>query len=92
MGVMLLSFWLLSQATSRGIHMGTAYAVWTGIGATGTAILGMILFKEPRDLVRLGCLALIIVGVVGLKLWSPSQEKPSPDAGAAAAENLSAEG
>jgi quaternary ammonium compound-resistance protein SugE len=71
MAVMLLSFWLLSQATSRGIHMGTAYAVWTGIGAIGTAILGMILFHEPRDAVRLGCLTLIIVGVLGLKLFSP---------------------
>jgi quaternary ammonium compound-resistance protein SugE len=88
MGVMLLSFWLLSQATSRGIHIGTAYAVWTGIGATGTAIVGMILFKEPRDVIRLACLALIIVGVLGLKFLSPSQEQPLP---AAAAGNVSAE-
>jgi quaternary ammonium compound-resistance protein SugE len=68
--MMVLSFALLGQATSRGIHMGTAYAVWTGIGATGTAIVGMILFKEPRDALRLACLAVIILGVVGLKFFS----------------------
>jgi quaternary ammonium compound-resistance protein SugE len=58
-------------ADGRGIHIGTAYAVWTGIGASGTAILGMILFQEPRDIIRLSCLALIIAGVVGLKFFSP---------------------
>ena len=68
---MLLSFWLLSLATNRNIPIGTAYAVWTGLGATGTAIIGMLLFKEPRDAVRLVCLALIILGVIGLKLFTP---------------------
>ena len=68
--IMLLSFWLLSLATNRNIPIGTAYAVWTGIGATGTAIIGMLLFKEPRDAVRLVCIGLIILGVVGLKLFS----------------------
>ena len=68
--IMLLSFWLLSRATSRGIHIGTAYAVWTGIGAAGVALLGMTLFHEPRDMVRLACLGLIILGVVGLKFRS----------------------
>jgi quaternary ammonium compound-resistance protein SugE len=72
--VMLLSFALLGQATNRGIPMGTAYAVWTGIGATGTAILGMIVFHEPRDLMRLCCLSLIIVGAVGLKLSSMGEK------------------
>jgi quaternary ammonium compound-resistance protein SugE len=71
MAIMLLSFWLMAQAIHRGIHVGTAYAVWTGIGATGTAILGMLLFNEPRDLVRLGCLTLVIGGVIGLKFASP---------------------
>ena len=71
MGIMLLSFWLLSVATSKGIHIGTAYAVWTGIGAAGTAILGIVLFKEPRDAIRLSCIALIILGVIGLKFGSP---------------------
>jgi quaternary ammonium compound-resistance protein SugE len=70
-GLLLLSFWLMSKAASGGIPIGTTYAVWTGIGATGTAILGMILFHESKDLVRIGCLLLIIVGVVGLKFWSP---------------------
>ena len=72
--IMLLSFWLLSQATSRGIHMGTAYAVWTGIGATGTAVIGMLLYKEPRDALRLACLAMIILGAVGLKMSSQARE------------------
>jgi quaternary ammonium compound-resistance protein SugE len=75
--VMLLSFWLMSVATKMGIPVGTTYAVWTGLGATGTVILGMILFHEPRDAMRLGCLTLIIVGVVGLKLLSPSEQPPA---------------
>lgn len=68
--IMLLSFWLLSLATNRNIPIGTAYAVWTGIGATGTAILGILYFKEPTHALRLVCLVLIILGVVGLKLFS----------------------
>jgi quaternary ammonium compound-resistance protein SugE len=71
--IMILSFWLMSVATNRGIHIGTAYAVWTGLGAAGTAILGMILFNEPRDVIRISCLALIILGAVGLKFLAPSQ-------------------
>jgi quaternary ammonium compound-resistance protein SugE len=46
--------------------------VWTGTGAAGTIIVGMLMFGEPADLVRLGCLTLIIAGMVGLKLVSPS--------------------
>jgi quaternary ammonium compound-resistance protein SugE len=69
--IMILSFWLMSVATNRGIHVGTAYAVWTGLGAAGTAILGMILFNEPRDAIRISCLVLIIAGAVGLKFFSP---------------------
>ena len=52
----------------RAIPIGTAYAVWTGIGAAGAAIVGMILFNEPRDVARLFFIALIVSGVVGLKL------------------------
>lgn len=74
MAIMLLSFWLMSQSVSRGIHIGTAYAVWTGLGAAGTVILGMIMFKEPRDVLRLTFLGVIIVGVVGLKLVSPPEQ------------------
>jgi quaternary ammonium compound-resistance protein SugE len=77
LGTMTFSFWLMSQATAKGIHLGTAYAVWTGMGATGTAILGMILFKEPRDVARLVCLGMIIVGIVGLKLLSPVAAAPA---------------
>ena len=54
----------------RAIPIGTAYAVWTGIGAAGAAVVGMILFNEPRDLARLFFIVLIISGVVGLKLSS----------------------
>jgi quaternary ammonium compound-resistance protein SugE len=74
----LLSFWLLSQATYKGIPIGTAYAVWTGLGATGTAILGILLFDEPRDLLRFSCLTLIILGVLGLKFLSPTPPAAPP--------------
>ena len=56
----------------RAIPMGTAYVVWTGIGAVGTVILGIVLFDEPKNAVRLAFIALIILGIVGLKLSSPS--------------------
>jgi quaternary ammonium compound-resistance protein SugE len=64
---MIVSFVLLSLAL-KTIPVGTAYAVWTGIGAAGTAILGMIFLGEPRELTRIFCLLLIVSGVVGLKL------------------------
>lgn len=51
----------------KSIPIGTAYAVWTGIGAAGVAIAGIILFSEPSTLIRLGFIALIIIGVIGLK-------------------------
>jgi quaternary ammonium compound-resistance protein SugE len=54
----------------RTIPIGTGYAVWTGIGAVGVAILGMILFQESRDLVRLASIALIVLGIAGLKAFS----------------------
>ncbi|MEP7042264.1 MAG: quaternary ammonium compound efflux SMR transporter SugE [Dokdonella sp.] len=63
---MLVSFYLLALAM-RTIPLGTAYAVWTGIGAVGTVILGMVLFGESRDLARIGCILLIVGGVIGLK-------------------------
>src|SRR5687767_7079621 len=65
--IMILSFVLLSWAM-RSLPVGTAYAIWTGIGAAGTAILGMVLFNEPRNAMRLVCLGLIVAGIVGLKL------------------------
>ena len=75
--VMLLSFWFLSLATTRGIPIGTAYAVWTGLGAAGTSILGMTVFHEPRDLPRMVCLGLIISGAIGLKVWTGGLSSPS---------------
>jgi quaternary ammonium compound-resistance protein SugE len=52
----------------RSLPVGTAYAVWTGIGAVGTVLLGLVLFDEPATVARLGCVALIVAGIVGLKL------------------------
>ena len=63
------SFWFLSLAI-RKIPIGTAYAVWVGIGAVGVAVVGMLWFRESRDLWRLFFIGLIVVGVVGLKLVS----------------------
>jgi quaternary ammonium compound-resistance protein SugE len=54
----------------REIPVGTGYAVWTGIGAVGAAILGIVLFDESRTLSRLACIALIVAGIIGLKLTS----------------------
>ena len=69
LAAMVISLWLLSIAM-KTIPVGTAYAAWTGIGAVGVAILGMILFGESRDVLRLLCLLLIVAGVAGLKLVS----------------------
>ena len=52
----------------KTLPVGTAYAVWTGIGAVGTALLGIYLFDEPATVLRLGCIALIFTGIIGLKL------------------------
>jgi quaternary ammonium compound-resistance protein SugE len=66
LAAMVVSFALLAQAI-KTIPLGTGYAVWTGIGAAGTAIFGMIFLNEPRDVARMLCLVLIIAGVIGLK-------------------------
>ncbi len=71
--VMLLSFALLSQAM-RKLPLGTAYAVWTGIGAVGTVIYGMVRLNEPRDWPRILCVLLIVVGIVGLKAMTPTPD------------------
>ena len=65
-----LSFALMALAL-RSLPFGTAYAVWTGIGAVGSLVLGMLLYSEPTDPVRIICLTLIVAGMVGLKLNSP---------------------
>jgi quaternary ammonium compound-resistance protein SugE len=67
--LMAASFGLLAQAV-KSIPLGTAYAVWTGIGAAGTAVIGMMYFQESREVLRIGCLLLIVAGVVGLKLFA----------------------
>jgi quaternary ammonium compound-resistance protein SugE len=66
----LASFALMSFAL-RSLPFGTAYAIWTGIGAAGSIVLGMVIFSEPTDPVRIVCLTLIVAGMVGLKLNSP---------------------
>lgn len=66
---MALSFYFLSLAL-RTLPIGTAYAVWTGIGAVGTALLGVVLFAEPATAARLACIGLIVAGIIGLKLVS----------------------
>ena len=66
----LVSFVLLARA-ARTLPIGTAYAVWTGIGAVGTAIVGIALFHESRDWLRLACIALIVLGIAGLRMtWA----------------------
>ena len=63
---MLISLGLLGF-TLKTLPVGTAYAAWTGIGATGTALLGIWLFGEPATAARLGCIGLVVAGIVGLK-------------------------
>lgn len=64
---MVVSLWMLGLAL-KALPVGTAYAVWTGIGTVGTAILGIALLGEPATLMRLACIGLIVAGIVGLKL------------------------
>ena len=66
---MIASVWFLALAL-RTLPVGTGYAVWTGIGTIGTAILGIMLFGEPASAMRMACIALIVAGLVGLKLAS----------------------
>lgn len=68
-GAMIASVWFLAVAL-RTIPVGTGYAVWTGIGAVGTAILGIVLFAEPATIARLCCIGVIVAGIFGLKLVS----------------------
>ncbi len=67
---MAVSLFLLGIAL-RSLPLGTAYAIWTGIGTIGTAILGIALFSEPADALRLMCIGMIAAGIIGLKLVSP---------------------
>jgi quaternary ammonium compound-resistance protein SugE len=69
---MIISFYYLSQAT-KVLPIGTAYTIWTGIGAAGAVILGIVLFNEPKTLLRLMFLAFVITGIIGLKVTAGSQ-------------------
>jgi len=68
---MIVSLGFLEYAL-RTLPVGTAYAAWVGIGAVGTAVLGMLLLGESREPLRLACLVLIVAGVIGLKLVTPT--------------------
>ncbi|OLD41208.1 MAG: QacE family quaternary ammonium compound efflux SMR transporter [Nitrospirae bacterium 13_1_40CM_2_62_10] len=68
---MIVSFLFLAESL-KSIPVGTGYAVWTGIGAAGTAVMGMILFDESRELVRILCILAIVAAIAGLKLSSPT--------------------
>ena len=70
LGAMLVSFYLLALAL-KALPVGTGYAVWTGIGAVGTALIGIWILGEPRDLPRLVSIGLIVAGIVGLRLATP---------------------
>ncbi len=72
---MIASFWLLSRAM-KVLPSGTSYAVWVGIGAAGTALLAPWVSKEPLRAAQLGCIALVIAGVIGLKLLTPDPPRP----------------
>lgn len=73
---MALSMYLLALAT-KSLPIGTAYAVWTGVGTVGAAALGIVLFNESADWKRLACLTMIVLGIVGLGVFSPT---PGPQA------------
>lgn len=64
---MIFSFYFLALALKQ-LPLGTAYAIWTGIGTIGTVVFGIILFKEPVTILRLVCIGFIVIGIVGLKL------------------------
>jgi quaternary ammonium compound-resistance protein SugE len=66
-GGMVISFYLLSRAT-KTLPMGTAYAIWTGIGALGAVLLGILLFHEPAGLLRMMFVGFLLIGIIGLKL------------------------
>ena len=68
---MIVSFLFLAESL-KSIPVGTGYAVWTGIGAAGTAVMGMILFDESRELFRILCILAIVAAIAGLKLSSPT--------------------
>ena len=69
--VSLVASMALLGVSLRTLPLGTAYAVWTGIGTIGTVVLGIVLFREPATALRLACIGLIVAGILGLKLATP---------------------
>ena len=69
-GSMVVSLGLLGLAL-KTLPLGTAYAIWTGVGTVGTALLGILLFDEQANVARLACIALIAAGIIGLKIVTP---------------------
>ena len=76
-GVALVASMALLGVAVRTLPLGTAYAVWTGIGTVGTAVLGIVLFREPATAVRLACIGLILAGIIGLRLATTSSSPGS---------------
>ncbi len=70
LAAMVVSVWLLGIAM-KTLPVGTAYSVWVGVGAAGTVILGIVLFKEPANALRLASIGLVIAGIIGLKVATP---------------------
>ena len=73
-GVSLVASMALLGMAVKTLPLGTAYAVWTGIGAVGTVILGIVLFREPATAIRLVCVGLIVAGILGLKFFGSSAD------------------
>jgi quaternary ammonium compound-resistance protein SugE len=90
-GALIGSMYVVSLAI-KTIPMGTAYAIWTGIGAAGGAIAGIILFNESKDWLRLLSITLIIAGIVGLKITAPTEPPAQPVTVAPAPTSPAAEG
>lgn len=76
-GVALVASMVLLGLAVRTLPLGTAYAVWTGIGTVGTAVLGIVLFREPATAMRLACIGLILAGIIGLRLATTSAPSES---------------
>jgi quaternary ammonium compound-resistance protein SugE len=72
---LIVSMFLLGSAV-RTLPLGTAYAVWTGIGTVGTALLGVVLFREPATAMRLFCIGLIVAGIIGLRMAPGHSPQP----------------
>lgn len=75
-GLAMVGSMALLGVALRSLPLGIAYATWTGIGTVGTAVLGIVLFREPATALRMVCMALIVAGIIGLRLASASPDSP----------------